>query len=97
MFILLTISAGKYVNPIWQLGKGSALLDWVIILPFFASSIIILFAEIKKFSFIEKNVDDEIIEKKYSLALKRSLVWVCGGFCYIIIFLGLYMLKLTTS
>lgn len=86
VLILLTISAGSQPKVDWQLWKGG-LLTWLILFPFAVSSIFILLSELTK-------RDVTGINEKYDENMRWSLRWMMGGFGYIIVFLGIYVIKL---
>ena len=87
VLILLTISSTQESNPIWQLGKGFALVGWVTLLPFCGSALYALKSELKKPRELDTvNEDDGNI--------RESVLCMILGFITLIVYLGIYSFKL---
>lgn len=85
IMILVTINSFHTGSSIIFSASGIPFLAWVMILPFSVSSFYIIYSEVVILKKLEINKQDEL---KQSAFIHHSLLWMAGGFAYIIVFLG---------
>jgi len=86
VLILLTIVSIRESGSISDIERGLTLIAWVIILPFSVSSLYAIL--------YEQNMMKESLDKIQDKKMKNSLLWMYGGFVYLLVFLSIYMIRL---